>query len=104
VNLDTERGHVLLLELASQVALDEGGLDTAPNWSACNELRRHTQPRQGEREGGAEQAAAGAGDVRDGSDLGANAASSDAARGEGGGLTLPVPPSPTRTNLKVGIS
>jgi hypothetical protein len=27
VNLDTEGGHVLLLELTSQVALDEGGLD-----------------------------------------------------------------------------
>jgi hypothetical protein len=27
VNLDTEGGHVLLLELASQVTLDEGGLD-----------------------------------------------------------------------------
>lgn len=26
MNLDTERGHILLLELASQVALDEGGL------------------------------------------------------------------------------
>lgn len=26
VNLDTEGGHVLLLELASQVTLDEGGL------------------------------------------------------------------------------
>jgi hypothetical protein len=26
VNLDTESGHVLLLELTSQVALDEGGL------------------------------------------------------------------------------
>ena len=28
VNLDTKGGHVLLLELASQVALDEGGLHT----------------------------------------------------------------------------
>lgn len=27
VNLDTESGHVLLLEFTSQVALDEGGLD-----------------------------------------------------------------------------
>lgn len=26
VDLDTEGGHVLLLELTSQVALDEGGL------------------------------------------------------------------------------
>lgn len=29
VNLDTEGGHVFLLELASQVTLDEGGLQTA---------------------------------------------------------------------------
>lgn len=27
VDLDTEGGHVLLLELARQVALDEGGLN-----------------------------------------------------------------------------
>lgn len=29
VDLDTEGGHVLLLEFTSQVALDEGGLNKA---------------------------------------------------------------------------
>ena len=33
VNLDTEGGHVLLLELTSQVALDKGGLQVAGNVS-----------------------------------------------------------------------
>jgi len=31
VNLDTESGHILLFELSSQVALDEGGLGRKKN-------------------------------------------------------------------------
>ena len=82
VHLDTERGHVLLLELARQVALDEGGLDVAgPGQSGVRSM------------GAANPAAARA----------ARAIRMPVDAGDGE-LTLPVPPSPTRTNLKVGIS
>ena len=44
MNLDTEGGHVLLLELTSQVALDEGGLDqTMSVWT--DEIGAHSRPR-----------------------------------------------------------
>lgn len=35
VNLDTEGGHVLLLEFTGQVALDEGGLSSGSMVSRC---------------------------------------------------------------------
>jgi hypothetical protein len=50
VDLDTEGGHVLLLELASQVALDEGGLDqTMLVWT--DEIRAHSRPRSPRKKG-----------------------------------------------------
>lgn len=61
VDFDTERGNVLLLELASQMALDEGRL-----WCLVSAYD-------------------------------AKVVSAFAL------LTLPVPPSPTSTSLKVGI-
>jgi hypothetical protein len=57
VDLDTEGGDVLLLELASEMALDEGGLRKSAASMAQSRAR----------------------------------------------FTFPVPPSPTRTSLKVGF-
>jgi hypothetical protein len=56
VDLDTEGGDVFFLELASEMALDEGGLGMLATWAGETRSR----------------------------------------------LTFPVPPSPTRTSLKVG--
>jgi hypothetical protein len=74
VNLDTEGGHVLLLEFTSQMALDEGGLAKTSSVS-----KRSTTPQSAHERW-----------IR--------------VPGDGSSeLTLPVPPSPTRTSLKVGI-
>ena len=71
VHLDTEGGDVLLLELTSQVTLDEGGL--WQTWSVFALWKYFLH----------------------------HGVSSWAASRKF--LTLPVPPSPTRTSLKVGV-
>jgi hypothetical protein len=76
VNLNAQRGHVLLLELASQVALDEGGLEHHHVNIQDEPISVHSATPQSPQ---------------------ARTLSRSSSQ-----LTLPVPPSPTRTSLKVG--
>lgn len=79
VNFDTESGDVLLLELSSQVTLDESGL--LCGYPVSFELLFRSERMETMRK------------------------STDKARSRRrDGRTLPVPPSPTRTSLKVGTS
>lgn len=75
VNLDTERSNVLLLELSRQMALDEGSLPVRESQSDLDFRRRVLQ-----------------------GEVPVTLSSTAPIR-----LTFPVPPSPTRTSLKVGI-
>jgi hypothetical protein len=94
VNLDTEGGHVLLLKLTSQVALDEGGLEVALSVLLLLVLPLllllPLLPVLVRLSGGARSAAR---------------CSEVQLRSSGGDewevLTLPVPPSPTRTSLNL---
>ena len=87
VNLNTEGGHVLLFEFASQMTLDEGGLD---GWLSVSS--RHSKIRGRERVCVRERER---GTKRNGRNCKIQKGKSN--------LTLPVPPSPTRTSLKVGV-
>jgi hypothetical protein len=91
VNFDTKSRHVLLLELAGQVALDEGGLAEEKNCKVSTMpliLRRGTSPRPSP--------------SRDCWGCRKNARM--VYPWEMSFHTLPVPPSPTRTSLNVGVS
>lgn len=46
VNLNTQRGHILLLKLASQVTLDKGGLKQVSRQYRC-----HLKPKYGKGRG-----------------------------------------------------
>lgn len=79
MDLDAESGMVLFLELSGQVALDECCLQNGPA-SVCGPRKAACLGRNGETK-----------------------EKMFARRGVREALTLPVPPSPTNTNLKVGI-
>lgn len=77
MDFDTESGHVLLLELAGQMALDEGSLQTEVNISIDGRCASASS-RRGAR--GDDKRPVGYRERQ----------------------TFPVPPSPTSTSLKVG--